>query len=152
MDAFERNTNKDYQESRKAVLIYNVNGNNIEMLRTVKRERRIFVTATDKGLGTVVMEFELYNRRAFEDHLDNPTNYKEIQVEEARLINETNYRWICECFIDAPSPGDVSPDETTFFYCSLDGKRNPVDRAMELNDDLQLPYFYILSKVNKTGS
>jgi len=64
MDAFERNTNKDYQASRKATLIYNVNGNNIEMLRTVKRERRLFVTATDKGLGTAVMEFELYNRRA----------------------------------------------------------------------------------------
>ena len=83
MDAFERNTNKDYQESRKAALIYNVNGNNIEMLRTVKRERRLFVTATDKGLGTAVMEFELYNRRAFGDHLDNPTNCKEIQVDEA---------------------------------------------------------------------
>ena len=38
MDAFERNTNKDYQASRKATLIYNVNGNNIEMLGTVKRE------------------------------------------------------------------------------------------------------------------
>jgi len=150
INAFELNTNKDYQESRKATLIYNVNGNNIEMLRTVKRERRLFVTATDKGLGTAVMEFELYNRRAFEDHLDNPTNYEEVLEDKARKINETNYRWICERFIDYPSPGDVSPDERTFFLRSLCGKRDPVDRAMELKEDLQLPYFYILPKVHKT--
>ena len=143
MDPFERNTNKDYQESRKVALIYSVNGNNIEKLQTVKREWHLFVTATYKGLGTAVMEFKSYNRRAFEDHLNNPTNYEEIQAPEARLINETNYRWICERFIDAPSPGDVSPDEMTFFYRSLCGACNPVNTAMELKDDLQLPYFYI---------
>ena len=99
---------------------------------------------------TAVMEFELYNRRAFEDHLDNPTNYKEIQADEARIINETNYRWICERFIDAPSPGDVNDDERTFFLRSLCGDRDAVDRATELKADLQLPYFYILPKVHKT--
>ena len=73
------------------------------------------------------MEFELYNWRAFEDHLDNPTNYKEIQDYEARLINKNHDRWICEYFIDAPSPGDVSLDKTTLLYRSLCSKRDTAD-------------------------
>ena len=96
VDAFERNTNTDYQEStRTALIIYNININiniNIEMLRTVKRKRQFIVTATDKGLRTAVMEFEQYNRRSLGDHLNNPVNYKEIQEAEAKLINETHYR------------------------------------------------------------
>ena len=78
IDAFERNTTRDYQESKRTALIYNINRNIIEMLRTVKRQRQLIVTATDKGLGTAVMEFEQYTRRALDDHLNNPSNYKEI--------------------------------------------------------------------------
>ena len=33
IDAFERNTTKDYQEIKRTALVYKINGNNIEMLR-----------------------------------------------------------------------------------------------------------------------
>ena len=60
------------------------------MLRTVKRKRRLIVTATDKGLGTAVIGFEQYTGRSLGDHLNNSINYKEIQEAEAIIINETN--------------------------------------------------------------
>lgn len=149
VNAFERNTNEDYQESKRTSLVYNINENSIEMLRIVKRKRQLIVTATDKGLGTAVMECKQYTRRALEDHLNNTSNYKEIQEAEAKLINETNYRWICERFIDRPKPNTVSANENLLFPHSLCGLRAKYG-ITNMQASLQLPYFYILPNVHKT--
>ena len=60
------------------------------------------------------MEISTYINRAFDDHLNNPINYKEIIEEDAHLIDKTNYRWICERFIDYREPDTVTDKEKFF--------------------------------------
>ena len=61
------------------------------------------------------MEIDTYISRALYDHLNNQTNYKEVFETEAHMIKETNYRWICERFIDYREPGTVTDKEQLFF-------------------------------------
>jgi hypothetical protein len=121
---------------------------NIEILRRIKKERKLMITSTDKGLGPAIMEIKQYITRGLADHLLNTTNYRELAMEEALLINETNFRWICERFLDYPEKGTVTKNEKLFFERTLFGDR--IRGIMYLNKDLQLPYFYILPKVHKT--
>jgi hypothetical protein len=115
----------------------------------IKKTRKLVITASDKGLGPAIMEIDTYIERALNDHLNNPINYKEIYNDEASLINETNYRWVCERFIDYREKGAVSDMEKLFFERSICGIRDD-DGVIEMKTSLQLPYFYILPKVHKT--
>ena len=95
------------------------------------------------------METKTYINQAFDDHLNNPINYKEIIEEDAHLINETNFRWICERFIDYRDPDTVTDKEKLFFQRSLCGATAD-DLITEMQTQLGLPYFYLLPKVHKT--
>ena len=95
------------------------------------------------------MEIDIYINRALDNHLNNPTNYKEVFETDAYLINKTNYRWICERFIDYRQVYSVSDKDKLFFQRLLCGFRAIDDNIMDMRIQLQLPYFYILSKVQK---
>ena len=65
------------------------------------------------------METSTYINRAFDDHLNNPINYKEIIEEDAHLINKTNFCWICERFIDYRNPDTVTDKKIVLPTLSL---------------------------------
>ena len=94
------------------------------------------------------METKTYINQAFDNQLNNPINYKEIIEEDAHLINETNFRWICERFIDYRDPDTVTDNEKRFFQRSICGTTAD-DLIMEMQTQLDLPYFYLLPKVHK---
>lgn len=148
---FEEKTNTSFAAARKIKLlpIYDVKRSSIDLIRSIKKNRKLVITASDKGLGPTIMETSTYINRAFDDHLNNPINYKEIIEEDAHLINETNFRWICERFIDYRDPDTVTDKEKLFFQRSLCGATAD-DLITEMQTQLGLPYFYLLPKVHKT--
>lgn len=148
MDDFEDQTNIMFSKARKPPTIFNMKKQKTELLRRIKKDRKLMITATDKGLGPAIMEIDVYINRALDDHLDNKSNYKELEEREAVLINETNFRWICERFLDHPDANTVTAMEQLFFERTLFGKRDK-NKVMQLCSDLQLPYFYLLPKVHK---
>ena len=147
---FEEKTNIIFAAERKKKLlsIFDVKRSSVDLIRAIKKDRKLVITASDKGLGPTIMEIDTYISRALEDHLNNQTNYKEVFETEAHMIKETNYRWICERFIDYRDPGTVTDKEQLFFQRSLCGLRND-DDITDMKLQLQLPYFYILPKVHK---
>jgi hypothetical protein len=147
LNDFEDQSNVLFK-TKKSPTIFNMKKSNIEILRRIKKERKLMITSTDKGLGPAIMEIKQYITRGLADHLLNTTNYRELAMEEALLINETNFRWICERFLDYPEKGTVTKNEKLFFERTLFGDR--IRGIMYLNKYLQLPYFYILPKVHKT--
>ena len=106
------------------------------------------ITNTDKGLGPAIMEITKYIDLCLRNHLNNKNNYCEVDETEAAIIDETNFRWICERFIDFPVKGTVTKSERKFFIASLCGDRNK-DGSVNKLKSLLLPYFYILPKVHK---
>ena len=148
---FEEKTNTSFELVRKIKLlpIFNVKRSSIDLIRSIKKNRKLVITASDKGLGPTIMETSTYIRRAFDNHLNNPTNYSEIIEEDAHLINETNYRWICERFIDYREPDTVTDKEKLFFQRSLCGATAD-DLITDIWPELSLPYFYLLPKVHKS--
>ena len=106
------------------------------------------VSNTDKDLGPAIMEITKYIDLCLRNHLNNKNNYCEVDVTEAAIIDETNFCWICERFIDFPVKDTVTKSERKFFIASLCGDRKK-DGSINKLKSLQLPYFYILPKVHK---
>ena len=65
------------------------------------------------------------------------------------MINETNFCWICECYIDYRDPNTVTDKEKLFFQRSL-CRETANNLIMEMQAHLSLPYFRLLPKVHKT--
>ena len=120
---FEEKTNTIFALERKKrfLPIFDVNRSSIDLIRSIKKDQKLVITASDKGLGPTIMEINTYISRAFVNHLNNPTNYKEVLEIDAHLINETNNRWICERFIDCRQVDSVLDKEKLFFQRSLCG-------------------------------
>jgi hypothetical protein len=128
--------------------IFNLDKERIELLRQVKNERKcIIISATDKNLGPAVMEIDQYIKGALKDYLDHTETYRELVKEEALLMNEANFRWICYQFIDFP-PEELSKKDRKYFSKTLCGLKD-TDGVTLLKEKIQLPYFYILPKVHK---
>ena len=62
-----------------------------DLIRAIKKDRKLVITASAKGLGPIIMEIDTYISRALDNHLNNLTNYKEVFETDAHMINETNY-------------------------------------------------------------
>ena len=148
---FEEKTNTSFDLVRKIKLlpIYDVKRSSINLICSIKNNRKLIITARDKGLGSTIMKSSTYIKRAFNDHLNNPINYKEIIEEDSHLFNETNYCWICERFIDYRDPKTVTDKDKLFFQHSLCGVTAD-NLITDRQTQLSLPYFYLLPKVHKT--
>jgi hypothetical protein len=127
--------------------IFNLDKERIDLLRQVKKERKFIISATDKNLGPAILEIDQYIDRALNDHLDHPETYRELVEEEALLLNEANFRWICHEFIDFP-PEELSKKDRKYFFKTLCGLKD-TDGITLLKEKIQLPYFHILPKVHK---
>ena len=100
------------------------------------------------------MEIKHYIFLAQNHHLNNKNSYKELTKNKARIINHTNFLWICKQFIDRKKDptkknyNNISKLEYNFFLQSLCGNRNS-NNIVPPKSNLQFPYFYILPKVHK---
>ena len=72
----------------------------ISLLKQLKKDRKYIIIAADKNLGPCILDIEFYISRCLGDHLDNTDIYEEVSPIDAMLIQENNFRWICEHFID----------------------------------------------------
>jgi hypothetical protein len=127
--------------------IFNLDKERIDLLRQVKKERKCIISATDRNLGPAIMEIDHYIERALNDHLDHTETYRELVREEALLLNEANFWWICHEFIDFP-PKELSKKDREYFFKTLCGLKD-ADGITLLKEKIQLPYFYIHPKVHK---
>ena len=145
---FEEATKKAFQRSQKAKHVGNLDKTKIELLRTIRKERKYIIVAADKNLGPCILEIEQYINRCLNDHLDKKETYKELTELEAVILNENNFRWVCETFIDKP-PKVLSEEDRKFFIDSIHGERDGLKR-MHPKDCLGIPYFYAMPKMHKT--
>ena len=129
--------------------IENLERKRIDLLRQIKKERKLIIIAADKNLGPCIMEIEYYIERCLTDHLLNTANYRKISKGEATAINVANFEWICNHFIDAtPSTDTFTKLERDYFFDVLCGDRDGLG-YVHIKKSLQLPYFYALPKVHK---
>ena len=147
----EEKTNSSFDLTRRIKLcpICHVKRSSIDLICSIKKNWKLVMTVSDKGLGTTIMEINSYINRVFDDHLNNPTNYKELIEENAHLTKETNYRWICEHFIYYRDLDTVTDKEKLFFQRSLWGETAD-NLKTDMRTQLSLPYFYLLPNVHKT--
>jgi hypothetical protein len=105
------------------------------MLQTLKDNNHLIILKSDKNLGPVVMERELYINRALEEHLQNANTYRQLTTEMGdgrvksiiRMITNFN-----ECFLQQRHHSDYK-------Y---------IARSLEVPDPYS--YFYLLAKVHKS--
>ena len=147
LDEFETNSSDTFKTYRMIPPIFNLEKERIDLLRQVKAMRQFVISATDKNLGPAIMETWQYIERALDDHLDNIETYRELDEEEALLLNEANFRWICHEFIDYP-PTELSKKDREYFKKTLCGLIDK-DGVTLMKEKIQLPYFYLLPKVHK---
>jgi hypothetical protein len=146
INRFEGLTSDLYTRSRLCTeKAYNLSRAAIREIKAIKKDKVFMVTATDKNLGPAIMETAVYLHRALNDHLLNPTNYRELSEAEALAMNETTYRLILLHWIDDFS---VDDDSRLYFKRKLCGNRN-ADGVVQQKEGLQFQYFYILPKVHK---
>ena len=144
-----------FKASQQNKPLFNLTKEQVDRLIKIKKDRKLIIVASDKGLGPAVMEIKHYIFLALNHHLNNKNNYKELTKNEARIINHTKFLWICEQFIDRKKDptkknyNNISKLEYDFFLQSLCGNRN-ANNIVPPKSNLQLPYFYILPKVHKT--
>ena len=79
---------------------------------------------TDKNLGPAIMETTKYYQRAFQDHLSNQTNYKEISATEANQYAYIAFLKICKLMIDDP----YNDQSKKFFVSKLIGDKKQCKR------------------------
>jgi hypothetical protein len=150
MNKFEEATKKAFIKSWAKPHIPNIDKQQVDLLRKIKKERKYIVVAADKNLGPCIIEIEQYINRCLKDHLNNNDTYKELREIEARIINEDNFRWLCKYFID-DLKANLTKQARTFFILELFGGemfRDAHGKAYKLAK-IGLPYFYILPKVHK---
>ena len=158
MNEFETTTKALFAEKKRAPNFYNMDKHKLRLLKNIKNSKQLVITASDKNLGPCIMEMDRYIALGLKHHLNNVTNYKELNKEEATLINETNYLWICERFIDNKKGNhdigynNITDMEKRFFLRSLCEINNKNKTNISRKDSLQLPYFYLLPKIHKAGA
>lgn len=92
VDEFAKGCRKAFDISWKRPMVRNVDDKQIELLKTIKAKRRFIIIGTDKNLGPVVIETKRYIARALQDHLNDKETYLEVTVDDARMMNEHNFR------------------------------------------------------------
>jgi hypothetical protein len=120
LNEFETTSSDTFRTYRMIPPIFNLDKERINLLRQVKKERKFIISASDKNLGPAIMEIDQYIERALKDHLDHTETYRELFEEEALLLNEANFRWICHEFIDFP-PVELSNKDREYFFKTLCG-------------------------------
>jgi hypothetical protein len=102
LNVFETTSSDTFRTYRMIQPIFNLDKERIDLLRQEKKERKLIISAIKKTLGPAIREIDQYIERALKDHLDHTETYRELVKEEALLLNEANFRWICHKFIDFP--------------------------------------------------
>lgn len=69
-------------------------------MKCIKEELKYIVIATDKNLGSVIVEIEYYIHQCLNDHLDKKDTCKELTKIKTLLLNEEIVRFIYTHFID----------------------------------------------------
>ena len=111
----------------------NLTQSEIQTLKQIKKEKKLIVLNTDKNLGPAIMETTKYYQHAFQDHLSNQTNYKEISATEAHQYSYVAFLKICALMIDDPYE-----DQSRKFFIS---KHKEANRNVNVtNLDKSNPY------------
>ena len=148
IDTFEKKTTEAFKRSWKRPHIENLSAIKIDLLKKIKKERKYIVIASDKNLGPCIIEIKQYINRCLTDHLNNAATYKELPELEARLINDNNFRFICEHFIDNRK-ATISKQAKAFFQNEILGMRDGQGIQYKLTS-ITFPYFYAMPKMHKT--
>jgi hypothetical protein len=147
IDEFEKTTTTAFRRSWKRPHIENLESSKIEMLREIKKERKYIVVASDKNLGPCIIEIQHYINRCLTDHLNNTDTYKELPELEARILNDMNFRFVCEHFIDDKS-ATLTEQAKAFFRNEILGMRDGQGiQYKQIN--ITFPYFYAMPKMHK---
>ena len=83
LETFKDELEKLFAQHRTKPYEANLTQSEIQTLKQIKKEKRLIILNTDKNLGPAIMETTKYYQRAFQDHLSNQTNYKEISATDA---------------------------------------------------------------------
>ena len=76
MNDFEEATTEAFEKWHRGPPIFNLEKSRIDLLRKIKKERKLVITATDKKQGPAIMEIEQYTARVLTDHLNNTDMYR----------------------------------------------------------------------------
>ena len=127
----------------------NLTQSEIQTLKQIKKEKKLIVLNTDKNLGPAIMETTKYYQHAFQDHLSNQTNYKEISATEAHQYSYVAFLKICALMIDDP----YDDQSRKFFISKLIGGEKECQRdkfgQVQPLPHLQLPYFFYFQRYIK---
>ena len=126
IDMFEKATKEAFQDCRKKPPITQMKKRIISLLKQLKKDRKYVIIAADKNLGPCILDIELYISRCLGDHLGNTDIYEEVSPIDAMLIQENNFRWICEHFIDTAN--EIPESDRKFFKETLVGNRDVLDK------------------------
>jgi hypothetical protein len=99
-------------------------------------------------LGPCIIEIKQYINRCLINHLSNDATYKELPDLEARILNDENYRFICEHFIDDKT-ATLTTQAKAFFRNEILGMRDGQGIQYKLIN-ITFPYFYAMPKMHKT--
>jgi hypothetical protein len=140
-------TKKAFMKSWKHPHLENLEQNKIDLLKSIKKERKYIIIASDKNLGPCIIEIDRYIKKYLEDHLNKTITYKELHELDARLLNEENYRFLCKHFIDDKHT-TLTDQAKTFFKNELLGFRNGNVIVYKMQR-ITYPYFYAMPKMHK---
>ena len=145
----EKAFNKFEEATRKAFgkrpQVGNLHKTKIELLRTIRKERKIIIVTADKNLGLCILEIEQYIKRCLSNHLVRKETNKEPTELVAAVLNENNFRWVCKVFNDKPQKA-FSEEDPEFFIDSIHGKIDGFKR-MHPKDSLCIPSFQAMQKM-----
>jgi hypothetical protein len=148
MNNFEEATKNAFIKSWKHPHLENMEERRIDLLRSIKKERKYIVIASDKNLGPCIIEIDRYINLCLDDHLNKADTYKELFELDARLLNEENYRFLCKHFIDDKN-ATLTDQAKSFFRKELLGFRDGKGIVYK-KQNITFPYFYALPKMHKT--
>ena len=118
----------------------------IDLLKIQKKDQKFIIITADKNLGSCIMDIELRITRCLNDHLNKADTYEEVTEMDAILIQEDNFRWICEWFIDTTN--EISDFDREFFKETLMGEQDATNRP-HLKERILFAYFYVMPKMHK---
>jgi hypothetical protein len=147
MNNFEETTKKAFIKSWKHPHLENMEQSKINLLKSIKKERKYIVIASDKNLGPCIIEIDKYINKCLDDHLNKANTYKELQELDARLLNEENYRFLCKHFID-DKQATLTDQARAFFENELLGFRDGKGIVYK-KQSITFPYFYAMPKMHK---
>ena len=131
---FENLNNNDYflklsNNSRKP----NLSLPEKRALRNLRSNNNIIICQSDKNLGTVVLDKSWYQNSCFE-HLNNKRDYKKIPND---IFYNELYPTLCN-------------KVKSLLYKYLNKNNEFAKYIMKNNNNMKLPYFYIIPKIHKT--